>query len=70
MRGYSDGQMFGERIWGNDRRYMRAGLVNGGLRYMGTGQGASGNTGKLIEILAPVFREIRERTFRPKVVSA
>ena len=59
--------LFGERIWGNDRKYMRAGLPNGGLRY--TPATPSGNTGKLIKILAPAFRAMRVCMFKPAVSS-
>lgn len=56
---------FGARIWGHDRKYLRAGLPNGGLRY--TPGGPSGNTGTLVEILAPAFGDMRKRMFRPVV---
>ncbi len=60
---------YGERIWGNDRKYMRAGLVDGGWRYIGPGQGGSGHTVRLIELLAPAFRAMRGHMFRTAAVS-
>jgi hypothetical protein len=58
-------KMFGERIWGSDRKHVRSGLPNGGLQYTQANQDR--NVGKLVDVLASAFREMRGRMFRPAV---
>jgi hypothetical protein len=54
-------KMFGERVWGTDRKYIRSGLPNGGLRYALANPDR--NVGKLVDILASAFHEMRGRMF-------
>ena len=58
-------RMFGERLWGEDRKFIRSGLPNGGLRY--TPATPDRNVGKLVDALASAFRDMQRRMFRPAV---
>src|ERR1700722_20506961 len=58
-------KMFGERLWGNDRKYIRSSLPNGGSRYAPARPNR--NEGKPVALLASAFREMRRRISRPAV---
>ena len=58
-------KMFGERVWGNDRKYIRSGLLNGGLRY--TLAKLDRHVGKLVDTVASAFRAMQRKIFRPVV---
>jgi hypothetical protein len=58
-------KMFGERIWGNDHKYIRSGLPNSGFRY--TPAKLNRNESKLVPTLASASRKMRRRMFRPAV---
>jgi hypothetical protein len=58
-------KMFGERVWGNDRRYICSDLPNGGFRYAPAKP--NHNESKLVAALASAFSEMRRRMFRPTV---
>jgi hypothetical protein len=63
-------KMFGERVWGNNRKHIRSGLPNGGFRYTPAKQNRAQpnrNESKLVAILASAFREMRRRMFGPTV---
>lgn len=63
-------RMFGERVWGNNRKHIRSGLPNGGFRYTPAKQNReqpNRNESKLVAILASAFREMRRRMFRHTV---
>ena len=58
-------KMFGERVWGNDRKYILSGLPNGGLRY--TLAKPDRHVGKLVDAMASAFRAMQRKMFRPAV---